>query len=112
MKKKVLIITLVGIFTMGLIGCTSDTVIKQEKNESSDSKDNSISVNYKLPEINDKDMKDSSSDIGGLVKEYKELKDDLTEDKESIDSVIKKDRSTVEGHADKITGSLKEILNK
>ncbi|AQM60645.1 hypothetical protein [Clostridium baratii] len=112
MKKFVLVITMISIFAIGLIGCTQDNISKQENSKKSDTKDKSVSVNLKLPEISDKDIKDSSEDISGLVKEYKNLKHDLEEDKESIDNVILKDRNTVEGHVDQISGSLKEILGK
>lgn len=112
MKKLVLVVTMISIFAIGLIGCTPDNISKQENSEESTTKDKSISVNFKLPEISDKDIKDSSEDISGLVKEYKNLKHDLEEDKENIDNAILKDRSTVEGHVDQISGSLKEILGK
>lgn len=112
MKKLVLVVTMISIFAIGLIGCTPDNVSKQENSEKSNIKDKSVSVNFKLPEVSDKDIKDSSEDISGLVKEYKNLKHDLEEDKESIDNAILKDKSTVEGHVDQISGSLKEILGK
>lgn len=119
MKKKLVLGIFVVLLAMMFTGCSGDNKV-EVKNSSKDSSeikdpDKNISLNLDLSGIDD--MKKSASGMDELIEEYKNIKSGLDKSKEDIkDEINNNDKSvknnTVLGHEDKVTGTLKELLNK
>lgn len=118
MKKKIVLGLFGVLLTIMLTGCAGDNKVEVKNSSKKVSEikepDKNLSLNLDLSGIDD--MKKSASGMDELIEEYKNIKSGLNKSKENIEEEInnnyKSVNNTVLGHEDKVTGTLKELLNK
>ncbi|GAA0070701.1 hypothetical protein UT300003_22250 [Clostridium sardiniense] len=119
MRKKIVFSLFVVVLAMMFTGCTGDNKVEsksssENSNEIKDSGKN-VSLNIDLSGIDD--VKKSASGMDELIEGYKNIESGLNKNKENIEDKLKNNNksvknNTVLGHEDKVTGTLKELLNK
>lgn len=119
MRKKIVCSLFVVILAMMFTGCTGDNKVEskspsENSNEIKDSGKN-VSLNIDLSGVDD--VKKSASGMDELIEGYKNIESGLNKNKENIEDKLKNNNksvknNTVLGHEDKVTGTLKELLNK
>ncbi|MDQ0148362.1 hypothetical protein ACFO6R_02565 [Eubacterium multiforme] len=113
MKKKSFIsLFVVVLLAIALSGCTKDNKVEVDNTSNHESnvkdQDKNISLNI---DLSDSDIHKDKSNVDNLIGEYKQIKKGLDKSKNNIQNELK-GNNTVTGHEDKVTGTLKELLNK
>ncbi|MBP1888825.1 peptidoglycan hydrolase CwlO-like protein [Clostridium moniliforme] len=113
MKKNLFINLLVVILlATSLIGCTKDNKVEVDNtsNNEHNIKDQGKNISLNI-DFSDRNIHKDKNNIDNLIGEYKQIKEDLDKSKNNIQNEIS-NNNTVTGHEDKVTGTLKELLNK
>lgn len=113
MRKKVIVGIMSVLLIMMLSACSGDNKVKKEGSSKAvsgvEEQNNGVSVSLDSPSTND--AKRNSGKMNDLVGEHADIKDSLNKDmQDDIDDTTV--YTTVGGHGDQATGTLKELLNK
>lgn len=118
MRKKVIVGIMSVLLIMMLSACSGDNKVKKQGSSKSISEvgDQRSGVSLSADSSNSKDNDKKSRDMNDLMGDHDNINDSLNGDIQknydnagSSGTVI---YSTVDGHGDKATGTLKELLNK
>lgn len=113
MKKKIIATFMIILAAVSLVSCTRDNkkvkVIEKDENNSA----KVVSFNKK-DYIDVEEIKKDLDNFSNIVEDYKNIEKDLEKDleKEAIKKIKDKKTNSVTGNVNKVTGTLKEIINK
>lgn len=120
MRKKVIVGIMSVLLIMMLSACSEDNKVKTEgssKNVSEvEDQSNGVSLSMDSHNTNDEQndstkVENNSTKMDDLIGEHADIKDSLNKDmQDDIDDTTV--YTTVGGHGDQATGTLKELLNK
>lgn len=124
MRKKVIVGIMSVLLIMMLSACSEDNKVKTEgssKNISEvEDQSNGVSLSMDSHNTNDEQndstkVENNSTKMDDLIGEHADIKDSLNKDMQDEDDTNNDGTliyTTVNGHGDQATGTLKELLNK
>ncbi|WP_024614450.1 hypothetical protein [Clostridium sp. Ade.TY] len=106
--------TLVMFLTLSigiLAGCTGDNKTKVDvaKNEKNNIEETGKDISLQLDLPDTLEAKNEIDEAKRVSNQYKDIKKELDKEKENIKKEV---NDTVVGHAEQVSGTLKELLNK
>ena len=117
MRNKVIVGIMSVLLIMMLSACSGDNKVKKEGSSKAvsgvEEQNNGVSVSLDSPSTND--AKRNSGKMNDLVGEHADINNSLNKDMQDEDDTNNDGTliyTTVNGHGDQATGTLKELLNK
>lgn len=124
MRKKVIVGIMSVLLIMMLSACSGDNKVKKEGSSKAvsgvEEQNNGVSVSLDSPSTNDEQndstkVENNSTKMDDLIGEHADINNSLNKDMQDEDDTNNDGTliyTTVNGHGDQATGTLKELLNK